>query len=61
MITPKEIVDEIKQIKDVVNRIEIKGEQNANFVLYTCQKCDTLMHEINEVIEKHEKSGEAGE
>lgn len=61
MITPKEIVEEIKQIKDVLNRIEIKGEQNANFLLFTCQKCDTIMNAINEVIDEHEKSNEAGE
>lgn len=61
MISPKEIIEEIKQIKDVVNRIEFKGEQNANFVLYTCQKCDMLVNAINEVIEKQKESDEAGE
>lgn len=61
MITPKEIVEEIKQIKDVINRIEIKGEQNANFVLFTCQRCDALMSAINEIIDDHTKSDEAGE
>lgn len=61
MISPKEIIEEIKQIKDVVNRIEFKGEQNANFVLYTCQKCDMLVNAINEIIEKQKESDEAGE
>ena len=60
MITPKEIVEEIKQIKDVINRMEFKGEQNANYVLYTCQKCDMLMSAINDVI-KQTESDEAGE
>lgn len=61
MIAPKEIVEEIKQIKDVINRIEFKGEQNANYVLYTCQKCDMLINSINEVINSHKESDEAGE
>lgn len=59
MITPKEIVEEIKTIKEVINRIEIKGEQNANFVLFSCQKCDSLMAAINDVIENSKT--EAGE
>ena len=59
MITPKEIVEELKLIKDVVNRIEIKGEQNANFVLFTCQKCDALMTAINDII--NNESIKAGE
>ena len=57
MITLKEIVEEIKVLKDVINRIEIKGEQNANFVLFSCQKCDSLTEAINAAI----KSDEAGE
>lgn len=57
MITLKEIVEEIKVLKDVINRIEIKGEQNANFVLFSCQKCDALTEAINAAI----KSDEAGE
>lgn len=61
MIAPKEIIEEIKQIKDVINRIEFKGEQNANYILYTCQKCDMLINSINEVIKSHEESDEAGE
>lgn len=58
MITYKEIVDEIKTLKDVINRIEIKGEQNANYLLFACQKCDSLMAALNEAI-KHEN--EAGD
>lgn len=61
MIAPKEIIEEIKQIKDVINRIEFKGEQNANYVLYACQKCDMLINSINEVIKSHEESDKAGE
>ena len=57
MITLKEIVEEIKVLKDVINRIEIKGEQNANYVLFSCQKCDALTEAINAAI----KSNEAGE
>lgn len=61
MIAPKEIIEEIKNLKDVLNRIEIKGEQNANYLLYSCQKCDGLIAAINEVIEDRTKAAEAGE
>ena len=58
MITPKEIVEEVKTIKDVINRVEIKGEQNANYVLFSCQKCDALISAINEVIDSKSKENE---
>lgn len=58
MITLKEITEEIKTLKEVINRIEIKGEQNANFVLYCCQKCDALTNSINEAINNENKVGE---
>ena len=58
MISPQEIVEEIKTIKEAVNRIEIKGEQNANYVLFSCQKCDALVAAINEVINKKTEAGE---
>lgn len=61
MITPKEIVDEIKNLKDVINRIETRGAENANFILYSCQKCDSLVAAINEVIKDTTKETEAGE
>lgn len=61
MITPKEIVDEIKTLKDVINRIETRGAENANYILFSSQKCDSLMTAINEVIEDRTKATEAGE
>lgn len=61
-MTLNEVVEEIKTIKSVINRIEIKGEENANYVLFSCQKCDALIHEVNKVIESHQnESIEAGE
>lgn len=61
MITPKEIVDEIKTLKDVINRIETRGAENANYILFSSQKCDSLMAAINEVISDRTKATEAGE
>lgn len=48
MIENKEVIEELKQIKSVLNRIEIKGEQNANFLLYSCQRCDALIESLSE-------------
>lgn len=58
MITYKELIEEIKTLKDVINRIEIKGEQNANYVLFVCQKCDSLMAALNGVIKHEEEAGD---
>ena len=63
MISPNEIVSEIRNIKEAINRIEIKGEQNANYVLFSCQKCDMLIDAINEVIKtrQNDSDDKAGE
>ena len=63
MISPNEILNEIRSIKEAINRIEIKGEQNANYVLFSCQRCDILIDAINEVIKtrQNETEDKAGE
>lgn len=61
MITPKEIVDEIKTLKDVINRIETRGAENANYILFSSQKCDSLMTAINEVLDSRDTKTEEGE
>ena len=61
MITPKEIIEEIKTLKDVINRNETRGAENANYILFSSQKCDSLMTAINEVINDRAKATEDGE
>ena len=68
MITPNEIVEELEQIKSVLNQIEIKGTDNANYLLFSYQRCNSLITAINEVIKsrsliKENQNGavEAGE
>ena len=50
MITPSEMIEEVKRIKSAIEQIEIKGADNANFVLYSCQRCDFLINAVNETI-----------
>lgn len=50
MITPNEIIEELEQIRSVLNQIEIKGADNANYLLFSYQRCSTLINSINEVI-----------
>ena len=52
MITPNQIVEELDNIKLALNRMEIKGADNANYLLYSFQKCDFLINAINEVIKE---------
>lgn len=68
MITPNEIIEELEQIKSVLNQIEIKGTDNANYLLFSYQRCNSLITAINEVIKsrsliKENQNGavEAGE
>ena len=62
MISPDEMINEIKKIKEAINLIEFRGEQNANYVLFSCQKCDFLVNAITEVMNARKKDTvEAGE
>lgn len=60
-MTSKEMYEELRQIREAVNRIEIKGEQNANYVLFSCQKCDSLMNAVSQAISEETEVIEVGE
>lgn len=51
MMTPNDIISELKNIKEALNMLEIRGEQNANNLLFACQKCDKLIRSLGEIIE----------
>ena len=59
MISPNKIITELQNIREAVNRIEIKGEQNANYILFSCQKCDMLIEAINEIIKNSQNQNES--
>lgn len=42
------IIEEMQLIKRAINQIEIKGEANANNLLFACQKLDMLISSISE-------------
>lgn len=52
MITPNQMMDELRRIKSAADQIEIKGSANANFILYICQKCDFLIETLDEVLKE---------
>lgn len=60
-MSSKEIFDELKQIREAINRIEIKGAENANYVLFACQKCDGLMNTLGQAISEETEVIEVGE
>lgn len=42
------IIEEMQLIKRAINQIEIKGEANANNLLFACQKLDALISFVSE-------------
>lgn len=55
---PKSLYDfgqSIIRIREAANSMEIKGRQNASFVVYINNKCDELIEEINEIARDAEK------
>ena len=68
MLSPNDIISELKLIKEAINMIEIRGEQNANNLLFACQKCDALIKSVEQIIvdararkEQNTEAVEAGE
>ncbi len=68
MFSPNDIISELKLIKEAINMIEIRGEQNANNLLFACQKCDALIKSVEQIIadararkEQNTEAVEAGE
>lgn len=68
MKTPDELIEEVKVIKNALNLLEIRGEQNANNMLFACQRCDALIDDIKAIVAdslsrrlKNDTATEAGE
>lgn len=61
MIANKEIYEELRRIREAIDRVEIKGAENANYILFSCQKCDGLMEAIKQAINEETEVIEVGE
>lgn len=47
---------EITKIREAINSLEVKGEQNASLIVYAFRKCNDLITAINEISsEKNEE------
>lgn len=44
-----EIIKKISEIKTAANRIEIRGEENATYLLFICQNCDEIIKKMGEI------------
>lgn len=40
---------EVTKIREAINSIEVKGEQNASLVVYSVKKCNDIIEAINAV------------
>ena len=52
MITPNQIIEELGNIRTALNQLQIKGADNANYLLYSFQKCEFLIDSVTEVIKE---------
>lgn len=44
----------IMQIREAANSIEVKGQQNAAYVMYIHNKCNDLIEAVNEIARNSE-------
>lgn len=43
---------EVAKIREAVNSLEVKGEENAALIVYAVQKCNEIINTINEISNK---------
>ena len=44
----------ITKIREAVNFMEIKGRQNASYVVYVNRQCDELIEDLNQIVKEAE-------
>lgn len=64
MVTLYDLGMEISKIRNALNAIEVRGQQNASLLVYAYDKCTELIGEINEIgkslsVENTESNDEA--
>lgn len=47
---------EVQKIREAINSINIKGADNASYIVYAYNKCNDIVKAINEVIEREQKN-----
>lgn len=52
---------EVIKIREAVNSLEVKGEANAALIVYTVQKCNDIISEINKIANNQNDSKEEDE
>ena len=52
---------EVIKIREAVNSLEVKGEANAALIVYTVQKCNDIILEINNIAKNQNGSEEVNE
>lgn len=52
---------EVIKIREAVNSLEVKGEANAALIVYTVQKCNDIILEINNIAKNQNDSKEEDE
>ena len=51
---------EVTKVREAINSLEIKGEQNASLVVYAIHKCNDIIEAINAVVNQSDP-GQNGE
>lgn len=51
---------EVTKIREAINSLEIKGEQNASLIVYATHKCNDIIEAINAIVNQSDP-GQNGE
>ena len=53
MATLYEIGQEVMRIREAVNSLEVKGQQNARLIVYCFDKCNGIIQAINDATNRN--------
>lgn len=52
METLQDFGNEVAQIREAINRLEVKGEQNAALIVFAFNRCNNIIKALNEIVER---------
>ncbi len=61
MYTLNDFIKNLEEAKEAINSIEVKGRQNALYVIYANDKCDNMIQSLKDAIAEQVKTQEEGD
>jgi hypothetical protein len=59
MLNLNALMNEIVKIRDAIDQVEVKGNNNRSLIVYAYNNCNELLRQLGVVLEEIQKNAEA--